>query len=180
MNLLIVTSSFPCSGKSTSGNFVYELAKGLPYDITVLAPHYSGFKLREKMSGISVHRFRYFIDKWEKICYGNGILPSIRENKFLIITLPFLFIFQFINILILGRKADVINAHWILPSGLTSLVASKILRKKFVLTTHGQDVYDLIPKKGIIGSISRYVVNKADKVTVLSDDAHEIIKKYCV
>jgi len=49
-NILIVTTSFPCLGKSTSGNFVYELAKRLveSYNVTILTPHYSGFKLKEK------------------------------------------------------------------------------------------------------------------------------------
>ncbi|MFH0805600.1 MAG: glycosyltransferase family 4 protein, partial [Patescibacteria group bacterium] len=108
-NILIVTTSFPCLGKSTSGNFVYELAKRLvsSYNVTVLAPHYSGFKLREKWSGISIYRFRYFFPKWQKVCYGSGILPNIKKNKLLIFVLPFLFIFQFFALIKIIRKEKI-------------------------------------------------------------------------
>ncbi|MFH0805692.1 MAG: glycosyltransferase family 4 protein, partial [Patescibacteria group bacterium] len=118
--------------------------------------------------------------KWQKVCYGSGILPNIKKNKLLIFVLPFLFIFQFFALIKIIRKEkiDLINAHWVLPSGLTSLLVARIFNKLSVLTTHGSDVYTLIMKKGIIGFISRYVTNKVNQITATSTITAKLISKY--
>ena len=61
-------------------------------------------------------------------------------------------------------EIDVVNAHWIIPQGLTSVWALRGLdRVKLVLQIHAGDVYLLNRLKGG-RRIARYVLNRCDAV----------------
>jgi len=95
----------------------------------------------------------------------------MKKNKFLIFVLPFLFIFQFFALIkvIRKEKIDLINAHWIMPSGMTSILAATILRKPLVISTHGSDVFVLF--SNFLSFFSKIIVRKADKLTTTSSVA---------
>jgi len=171
-NILIVTSSFPCWPGDSSGPFIYNLSESLLdfFNVTVLAPHFTGAKKKENWSGVSIYRFRYFWPSYfEKVCHKSGILPNIKKNKFLFLIVPFLFLFQFIAVwrLVKREKIDLINAHWILPAGFSCFFVSKLLKKPLVLTTHGPDIYALL-MKGFFSPISKKIVKGADCLTATS------------
>jgi glycosyltransferase involved in cell wall biosynthesis len=66
-------------------------------------------------------------------------------------------------------KPAVVNAHWLVPQGLTSALAARILRKPLVLHVHAADVYFL--RRVLWGTrISRFVVGSAS--AVLADGSH--------
>src|SRR5438034_378137 len=86
--ILVLASTFPRWENDTTPPFVFELEKRLAhdFDIFVLAPHFPGAKKQEKMEGVSVTRFQYFWPaRYQKLCYGGGILPNIKKNTFLLI-----------------------------------------------------------------------------------------------
>ncbi len=179
--LLVTTSTFPRWENDTDPPFVYELSRRLAnsFDITVLAPNYPGALTREEMSGIQVHRFRYFFKKLEILAGSEGILPTLKKNVSFNLLVPFFLLGEFLALVKLTRKIkpDIIHAHWILPQGFIAALAKKITGVPFVVTTHGGDIYGLQGK--FATALKRYALHNAAHVTVVSKDIQQtIIKKF--
>lgn len=170
-NILFVTTSFPRWKNGTAGVFILNLGKSLNnfFKIIISAPQFEKIKLKEEMDGLLIYRFRYFWPFFgQKICYEDGILSKIKHNKILILILPFLLLFQFVNVLYLIRKEkiDLIHAHWFFPSGFTAGLAAKILKKPLVVTAHGSDLLIL---KNKFWNLARSLIFKmADSITVVN------------
>ena len=81
--LLVMTSTFPRWKNDTNPPFVYELSKRLvdDFEVTILAPSFPGAKKDEVMDKMTVHRFRYFFSKFEKLAGSGGILPTLKKKK---------------------------------------------------------------------------------------------------
>jgi glycosyltransferase involved in cell wall biosynthesis len=177
--LLVTTSTFPRWENDTDPPFVYELSRRLAnsFDITVLAPNYPGALTRVEMSGIQVHRFRYFFKKLELLAGSEGILPTLRKNIFFNLLVPFFLLGEFWALVKLTKKIkpDIIHAHWILPQGFIAALAKKITGVPFVVTTHGGDIYGLQGR--FATTLKRYALHKAAHVTVVSKDIQQTIKK---
>jgi len=179
--LLVTTSTFPRWENDTDPPFVYELSRRLAnsFDITVLAPNYPGALTREEMSGIQVHRFRYFFKKLEILAGSEGILPTLKKNVLFNFLVPFFLVGEFWALVKLTKKIkpDIIHAHWILPQGFIAALAKKITGVPFVVTTHGGDIYGLRGK--FATALKRYALHNAAHVTVVSKDIQQtIIKKF--
>jgi len=179
--LLVTTSTFPRWENDTDPPFVYELSRRLAnsFDITVLAPNYPGALTREEMSGIQVHRFRYFLKKLEILAGSEGILPTLKKNVLFNFLVPFFLIGEFWALVKLTKKIkpDIIHAHWILPQGFIAALAKKITGVPFVVTTHGGDIYGLQGK--FATALKRYALHNAANVTIVSKDIQQtIIKKF--
>jgi glycosyltransferase involved in cell wall biosynthesis len=65
-----------------------------------------------------------------------------------------------------GRRsgARLIHAHWVLPTGLIGVFASRVLNVPLIVTAHGTDVHDLPRRGAIFRLLTRFVVKKADLV----------------
>jgi glycosyltransferase involved in cell wall biosynthesis len=178
-NLLILTSTFPRWKNDTDPPFVFELAKRLTdsFNITVLTPNYPGALRKEIMAGITVHRFRYFLKRYEKLAGSEGILPTLKKNLFFYFVVPFFILAEFFALLKLIKKIDpdVIHAHWILPQGFVTTLAHKITGVPYVVTTHGGDIYGLQGK--FASSLKRFALRNAETVTVVSKDIQKTIKQ---
>jgi len=178
-NLLIVTSTFPRWKKDTDPPFVFELAKRLTdaFNITVLAPNYPGAKQDEFMEGINVHRFRYFLCNFEILAGSDGILPSLKKNKYLYLLIPLFILFEFLTLLKLIKKTkpDVIHAHWILPQGFVAALAKKITGVPYIVTAHGSDIYGI--QGNLFKALKGYALHNAAHVTVVSKDIQQTIKQ---
>jgi glycosyltransferase involved in cell wall biosynthesis len=177
--LLVTTSTFPRWENDTDPPFVYELSKRLAnsFDITVLAPNYPGALTREEVSGIQVHRFRYFFKKLEILAGSEGILPTLKKNVSFNLLVPFFLLGEFLALVKLTRKIkpDIIHAHWILPQGFIAALANKITGVPFVVTTHGGDIYGLQGR--FVSALKRYGLHNAARATVVSKDIKQTIKE---
>ncbi|MFC1826882.1 glycosyltransferase [Thermodesulfobacteriota bacterium] len=177
--LLVTTSTFPRWQNDTDPPFVYELAKRLThhFDITVLAPNYPGALATEKMSGLQVHRFRYFFNKLELLACSEGILPTLKKNSLFYLLIPFFLLGELRALIKLTRKIkpDVIHAHWILPQGFIAALAQKITGVPYIVTTHGGDIYGLQGR--FATALKRYALHNAAHVTVVSKDIQQTIEE---
>jgi glycosyltransferase involved in cell wall biosynthesis len=180
-NLLIVTTTFP-AGKddAVSARFVFDLARSLTvyFNVHVLSPSSPRAKKFEDMSGVKVHRFRYFFPaSLQLLTTGDGILATLKKNIFLILQLPFLIISEFISLIhLIGKeRIDVVNSHWIIPQGLlVSLIKNK-LHVRHVLTVHAADIFAL-RRLGKVGAmVARYIIRRSDKVIAVSNYIKSII-----
>lgn len=96
IKVLVLTSSFPRSNTDWWARFVLNLhthTSNDQYEITVIAPHSPGSAFAEKICGIQVYRYPYWLPlSWQKLTNGVGILPSCRASKLATIQVPFLLV----------------------------------------------------------------------------------------
>ena len=179
--LLIVTSTFPRWLDDAEPPFVFELCNRLKteYDIHVLAPHFPGASKEENFIGIHVKRFRYFFNSLEKLAYHGGILPKLKKNPFLYILLPFFFMGQLFALIkcLRRHRFDLIHAHWIIPQGVTAILACSLTGSKIPLlfTSHGGDLFGL--QGTLMKKIKRWVILRSDALTVVSKSMLRAIKE---
>jgi glycosyltransferase involved in cell wall biosynthesis len=171
--LLVMASTFPRWKNDTNPPFVYELSKRLvnDFDVTILAPSFPGSKKFEIMDEMKVHRFRYFIHKFEKLAGSGGILPTLKKNKLYYFTVPFFLLGEYLAArkLIKKEKFDIIHTHWIIPQGIIAYLINKKYKVPYVVTSHGSDILGL---KGFT-KLKKNILKNAKNVTVVGD----IIKK---
>jgi glycosyltransferase involved in cell wall biosynthesis len=170
--ILVLASTFPRWKNDTLPPFVFELSRGLAkyFNITVLAPHYSGAKHQETMDGMDVRRFSYMPDRWEKLAGEGGIMPNLHNNPALYLTVPFFFIAEILAAIELVRqlKPKLIHAHWIIPQGITAFVVKKVLKTPYIITVHGGDIYGL--QNPLLIRMKKSILQQAKRITVVSSD----------
>ena len=65
------------------GKFIVNLSKGFidDFEVYVLAPHFHGAKMEEKLYGFNIRRFRQNPFKYANLSYrGSGILPALKKQ----------------------------------------------------------------------------------------------------
>ena len=169
--LLVFASTFPRWKKDTIPPFVYELSKRLVkgFDVTVLAPSFPGAKEEEVMDGMKVKRFHYGLGRYETLASNEGILPALKKSKWNYFKIPFFLLGEFFALRkeIKENRPDMIHAHWIIPQGFVAAICKKFYGTRFVVTTHGGDIFGL---RGFVSRMSkRFTLRNADKITVVSN-----------
>ena len=170
---MVLTSTFPRWKGDGEPPFVFELCErlGTDFDIWVLAPHALGAKTYERINDLTVVRFRYCFERGETLAYRGGILANLRNNRLRYLLVPLFFIFQSIALirLLLCEKFDIVHAHWLIPQGVTTIIARLLLFSRFpalLCTAHGSDLNGL---QGVLATaVKRLVVRHSDALTTVS------------
>jgi len=163
ISLLVLATSYPLGPSDSSSVFLKYLCQHLHrqgVEVHVLTPAQSdGGTVVE--DGITVHRFRYMFRPWQKLAYGSGILPNLKRQPLLWLVLPFFLAGFLVATLVVTKRIrpDVIHGHWVIPTGVVALVASKLLRSPFILTAHGGDAFSL--KSRLLSRLKKMVVRNA-------------------
>lgn len=171
--VLVLTSTFPRWQGDNEPPFVFKLSQRLAerFDVMVLAPHAPDAKLMENIGNLEVHRFRYFITRWQSLAYHGGIMANLKRSRLRYLLIPFFMFFELVKLVSLLRKCkiDVIHAHWLIPQGLVAVMARALVaghKPAIVCTVHGSDLL------GLNGFMFRWlqkkVIAKVDKLTVVS------------
>nr|WP_285817849.1 glycosyltransferase family 4 protein [Echinimonas agarilytica] len=178
--MLLVTSNYPRWKGDSTTPFVHNLAKDLVakgHEVTVLAPHFVGAERREVMDGVTVKRFYYcFPLSAQTVCYQGGALVNLRKKPHEKLKLPIFVLaecFAVFKELVLNRY-DVINAHWIVPQGFASVVASCFFKTPVVTTVHGGDIFSL--KGKFMVKLKRWVLRHTRAVSVNSSFTEAAVK----
>jgi glycosyltransferase involved in cell wall biosynthesis len=177
--ILVTTSTFPTfiEGDATPA-FVYELSKRLTeyFDITVLAPYSVGCMKSEEQDGLHIIRFKYWPGK--KLLADGAILPNIKQSPWLLMQLPFFFLFQLLAVVKVCRRKNIrlIHSHWVIPQGLTSAIYKMFFSKKIpvLISSHGSDVFGL--KGTVFNKVRDFIFSKSNKVTVVGPEIKRQIK----
>lgn len=171
--LLVLTSTFPRWNNDTEPAFVLELCKrvGDRFRVIVLAPHAPGARRKETMDGLSVHRYRYFFEKWQSLAYDGGILNKLKANPLRYFLVPFFLLSQLRALIVILRRerVDIIHAHWIIPQGLVVALAKQfhLVRAPVVCTSHGADLFAM--NGPLLSRLKTWILSSCGVITVVSN-----------
>ena len=136
--------------------------------VEIFAPSYQGLK-SHSVSGVRVHRFRYFLRRWEILTHQEGAPNKIRRSPLFALLGVFYIIFGTLAMVRLcaTRRYDLFQAHWPFPHALFAWVGSRLQRSGFALRFYGAELMladRLPPAKTFI----RFFMKKADAVDAIS------------
>lgn len=171
--ILVLASTFPRWENDTEPAFVLELSRRFCEDceVTVLVPRTPGSKKQETMAGMRIIRFPYFIQRFEKLAMsGGGILNRLKTNPLYYLMVPIFLAGQIWALvrLLKREKFDLVHAHWLIPQGITAVIALKLTMRSIPLlcTSHGGDLFAL--RGGLLQKIKKWVIDKSQGITVVS------------
>jgi glycosyltransferase involved in cell wall biosynthesis len=179
LKVCILSSSFPRFEGDSAGPFVHALAQQLVKQgigVQVVAPHEYGCKRAETWDNVDIYRFPYFYPlKYQRLCYGSGILKNIGQEPWVLLQLPPLVLGEVLFTLWVLKKRhfDVLHAHWSLPQGLTGVVCKRLFGIPLVVTIHGSDVFGL--KHAWLKKANEGVMKYADACTVNSNATERFV-----
>ncbi len=89
---------------------------------------------------ISIKYIRYAPKKFQKLCHNPGGIPeALKENKFLLLLVPFLLTSIFFAALREAKKADIIHSTWAV-NGCIAGIAGWITKTPVLTTLRGSDI----------------------------------------
>lgn len=175
MKVLFLTTSFPRYEGDYSGTFVLNLAKQLKkngIEVEVVAPNEELLKKCDVIEGILVHRFNYFLKKFQKLTYGGGGIPENLKRKKLWLILPFFLISFLLSSLKHSRQADLIQCLWF-PIGIVGVIIKLLYKKGIIVNVRGSDKIFLTRK---FHFFSKIITNKSDALIAVGDELFKMIK----
>ncbi len=170
--LLVLTTTYPRWDGDTEPPFVHKLCTHLLQDfrVLVLAPHAAAAKTEEELDGVTVYRYRYWLERWQALAYRGGLVANLKSNKWRLLQLPLLLLAQMhaIRRIVRREPVAVIHAHWIIPQGLAVRLALLGLQQqpRLVCTSHGGDLLGF--DGALLRSIKRWVLRRAAALTTVS------------
>jgi glycosyltransferase involved in cell wall biosynthesis len=173
---------YPNRRSPSFGIFVQEQARKLQqiFDLEVMAPvpwfpfintvpkykHFQSLEKEEYFNGIKVYRPRYFL------------IPKFF--KFLDYYLYFHVLRHFLAKVFKNNDFDIIHSHWGYPDGLAGLRWSRNLKKKCILTVHGNESICFFERSLRKKIILRQLKNFDHIITVSNDLRSKLLKEYSV
>src|SRR5438874_7806982 len=145
MRILHIVTAFPRSPTDIISPWLVELLKRLQaagHDVEVLAPAYRGGGNRE-LSGIPVHRFRYFPAPWEDLTHDQATPDRLRRSlRFRVVMPPFYLLGGVWAAWRLCRRRsyDIIHVHWPLPHALFGWAAKRACGAPMVTQWYGVEL----------------------------------------
>ncbi len=182
MKVCVLTSSFPAYYGDAQSPFIYRFAKSLAdnkVDVNVVCPFYKNSKSKnEKLDGINVHRFYYFIKGFQTFTEV-GSIPDAVKTFYGKLQLPFFCIFYFLKAFNLGRKSDIIHAQWIIPSAFIGVLLKKFYGRPLIATTRGTELV-LSSKSFIWRPFLNYTMKRCDYLVSNNTKHSEIFRSFGV
>ena len=178
--VLVTATGFPRWKGDTDSIYIYDLSRRLAekgFRESLLAPHHPGAKKLEKVDGITIYRFPYFLEKFQKLAYEGGILENIRKSWLARIQVPFFVLFDFLATRRVVKKEnpDIIHAHWILPQGFIAYLMKRFYKTPYIVTAHAGDIFPL--KSGLLKWFAGKAIDNARFCTANSEYTGQAIRK---
>jgi glycosyltransferase involved in cell wall biosynthesis len=173
MRILVINYEYPPIGGG--GGFVtrdiLEYLVKCGHHVSIITTHFRGLKRYEYLNGVEVIRVPVLPRKKMEVATVPSMLSYFPSSVF--------FAVYALN----GRKYDIVNTHFAIPSGPPGHTLSKLFCLPNVLSIHGGDIFD--PSKSIsphktpfLSSVVKYMLNKADRVVAQSSDTKNNAYRY--
>ncbi len=179
IRVLLSSSTFPLGIDDGLPRFVYDLAEALSArcEVTVLAPDAPGARHAERMGAVEVRRFTYFRPRrWQCLAYGHGIAANLESSVLAKLQLPPFLLAQAhaIRALVRERRIQVVNSHWIIPQGLSLVLAGAASRFRHVVTLHSGDAYTLRRLPGG-RALTRLLISRTDAAFAVASNVRAVL-----
>lgn len=183
MRVLHVVTAFPRSNDDVIVPWLVELLKRLPaagYEVEVFTSAYRGGG-GESYEGIRVHRFRYFLARWEDLTHDEAA-PDRMRRSLLYRVLPLFYIAGGLwGIWRLARRSrfDIIHVHWPVPHILFGWLARRTSGRQTRLVTswYGVELRWVQSSLPWLRGFVRWALHTSDAVVAISSyTAREIAR----
>ena len=178
MNVCHIVSTFPRALDDPEVPWLLQCIRRLKekgLEVKVFAPAFKGLRDQE-ISGISVHRFRYFFRRWENLTHDEGAPNKLRKNPLYIFVAIFYILFGVIDIIRYCHRErfDILHVHWPFPHGIFGMIGGQICGARVILNFHGAELL-LVQKHPLIRPCIRFFLHHADSVIANSSFTRERI-----
>ena len=166
--ILMLTSTYP-TDRIVTGTFVRSLAEAVAnqgFDVTVLMFSSTGKRHEYTKKGVKVVEYPYSAILPPALHRHNGLIPSVKNSLLAKAEFPLYLASTAGNLSKFSRHADIIHAHWYIPSGLIAAFHKKLSGKKLVVTAWGAEFH--LPKSAIVKILLGFVHSNADKKVAAS------------
>jgi len=170
-NICVITSTYPDFPGNNRGIFIRNLMdefEGIVSYFVVTPKIFKKSLYYEKFKNQTVSRF--WFPSGEKLLVDYNRIPYIRMLVYLIS--------GFVKTLSIARKnkCSLIEAHFIVPTGLIGLAVARFLRLPLIIVVHGGDITVTdagmsILHHPLLSKIIKYVVHRADFIIANSEFA---------
>ena len=185
--VLIITTTFTRWERDELPSFVYSFAQSIKErcEVHVLAPHTKGAKKYEEMNGLKVHRFVYAPANFEKFGAGISIVSALKKDPKTLLLIPVFIFSAALKIVKLHYRNgyNVVHVNWLVPFGPVVGFLRIFTDFRYVITSHGSDVFPFTSRKGVIASFVSWLhkiftLPKVDMVIPVSNPLNEAINQY--
>lgn len=181
LRIVCPTYWYPQHAADTQATYVHDINRHLVmrgHSVTAVTPGSPSSPSRETFDGVDVVRFP--IDLPPDLTYGRvaqsrvGLLARAARVGVMAKYLQA----QYHHTLMVGQRmrADVVHAHWAIPTGPAAVRVAGRLGAPCVITMHGGDVYVNpsqgydFPLKWYVKPVLRWTLANADGLSAITDD----------
>jgi glycosyltransferase involved in cell wall biosynthesis len=181
LRILCPTYWYPRFATDVRATYVHDINRHLVmrgHRVRVVTPGDADSAPREEFDGVEVVRFPLALP--EDLTYGKVAQSRVGAlQKFARLAAMARYLTrQFRSALAEGRDfgADLVHAHWAIPTGPAALLAARSLGVPSVITLHGGDVYVNrgqgydFPTRWYVKPLLRWTLRGADALTAISED----------
>jgi glycosyltransferase involved in cell wall biosynthesis len=183
VRVLIVTTAFPRSVDDKPAKWLAETVRRLSnegYDIEVLTSAYRGGG-NTSFHGVPVHRFRYFLRRWERLTHEEAAPDRMRRSALYKVAALSNVICGTVAAWRLGRwgRYDIIHIHWPVPHALFGWAAQMAAARRPKLVTHfySIEVRWIRHSFPILTGFLRRAITSADRVVAISASTARAIQE---
>lgn len=170
MKTVIITTGYPRFEGDLFGFFVADQARSLVragHGVAIIAPADAQAPLREETDGVSIRRVRYaWPQGWQKLAYGAGLVPNLRERPLRAGLLPTLLVGLGWIGAAQAMEADVVHGQWV-AAGLVGRLTRWLHGRPVVVTLRGSDLALL---RGLPDWLAPRLLRGFDALTAVSQE----------
>lgn len=184
LRVICPTYWYPQHATDTQATYVHDINRHLVrrgHSVTVVTPGNSSMPASESFDGVDVVRFP--LELPVDLTYGRVAQSRVNlMGKFARLTVMAHYLeAQYRATVQVARehRADVIHAHWAIPTGPAAVHAARKLSIPSVITMHGGDVY-VNPEQGYdfptrwyVRPALRWTLRHADALTAITEDCRQ-------
>ena len=184
LRIICPTYWYPQHATDTQATYVHDINRHLArrgHSVTVVTPGNQSLPASESFDGVNIIRFPMELPA--DLTYGR--VAQTRVNYLgkiaRIVVMSHYLQEQYRATMAAAREqgADVIHAHWAIPTGPAAVRVARRLRIPSVITMHGGDVY-VNPEQGYdfptrwyVRPALRWTLRKADALTAITEDCRQ-------
>ncbi|MBA3660076.1 MAG: glycosyltransferase [Gemmatimonadales bacterium] len=184
LRVICPTYWYPQHASDTQATYVHDINRHLVrrgHRVSVVTPGDPSLPRCETFDGVEVIRFPMELP--QDLTYGRVAQSRVSLlGKFArVVVMSHYLEAQYRSVMALAgeRGADVIHAHWAIPTGPAAVMAARRLGLPSVITMHGGDVY-VNPEQGYdfptrwyVRPALRWTLNHAGALTAITEDCRQ-------